>query len=373
MRCIVAVVLGSLFVACAMPRVEREDASEEREDKHPNGMYQRAQARRSADGGVPHDALMQAFGQKEQMAMYDDLGAPVQWTWLGPGNIGGRLRAVLIDPTNTQRLWVGSAGGGVWYSDNGGASWAPRNGLLTMLGCGCMALDPANSNHLYFGSGEGFFDAEEGSGNTAILRGAGLFESFDAGVTWNRIASTATPDWYFVNRLAFEPGNPLVMLAATGSGIWRSTDAGQTWSRRTTTRTLDLEWHPTDVLRAVAGRADGFASRTLDGGLTWSSVQISAAATRVEIGYARSNPTTVFATVSDTAWVVHVWRSLDGGQTWAQRSSSSIGTYSLYNTASGSIRPTRTTSSTAPCRSTAASMLGRRARRCRPARMPTTT
>ncbi|MCA8965272.1 MAG: hypothetical protein KDC48_10305, partial [Planctomycetes bacterium] len=135
----------------------------------------------------------------------------------------------------------------------------------------------------------------------------------------------------FVNRLAFAPGNPLVMLAATGSGIWRSVDGGQTWSQRTTTRTLDLDFHPTDPQRAVAGGADGEALWTADGGVTWSGGPIHATATRVELAYARSAPNTVFATVSDHNWVIHVWRSLDGGQTWAQRSGASIATYSLYN------------------------------------------
>lgn len=335
------VVLASFFVGCASPRVEVEDGARERGDgqereekEHPNGIYQRAQARRGGvDADIPHDALMAAWERKQQMDASDDLGAPVQWTWLGPGNIGGRLRAVLIDPTNTQRMWVGAAGGGVWYSDTGGASWQPRNNLITMLGCGCMALDPANANHLYYGSGEGFFDAEQGSSNTAILRGAGIFESFDAGVTWARIQSTSTPDWYFVNRLSFQPGNPLVMLAATGSGIWRSADGGQTWSQRTTTRTLDIDFHPTDSTRAVAGRADGFASRSLDGGLTWVNTQIGTISTRVELAYARSSPTTVFAAVSDTGWFINIWRSLDGGATWVLRSTQTIGTYSLYNNA----------------------------------------
>ena len=337
---LLAVALVSWFAACASPSLgsvaegRPEGEAEGREQKHPNGVYQRAQARRGGVAGtVPHDALMQAFAHKEQMAAVDDLGAPVQWTWLGPGNIGGRLRAVLIDPVNPQRMWVGAAGGGVWFSSNGGASWQPRNNLITMLGCGCMALDPTDSNHLYYGSGEGFFDAEAGTGNTAILRGAGLFESFDAGLTWTRIQATATPDWYFVNRLAFQPGQPNVMLAATGSGLWRSVDGGQTWSQRTTTRTFDVDFHPTDATRALAGRADGFVSRSLDGGLTWSAVSISPIATRVELAYARSNPSTVFATVSDTSWFVHVWRSLDGGATWAQRSTQTIGTYSLYNNA----------------------------------------
>jgi photosystem II stability/assembly factor-like uncharacterized protein len=300
-------------------------------ERHPHGARQRAQARRLADGTIPADAVMAAWHARERMQALDDLGAPVQWTWLGPGNVGGRLRAVLIDPTNPSRIWVGAAGGGVWRSDDAGASWQPMNGLLTMLGCGCMALDPADPDHLWFGSGEGFFDAVEGSSNTAILRGAGLFESFDAGATWSRVASTANPDWHFVNRLAVLPQNPQVLLAATGSGIWRSTDGGQTWSRRTTERAFDVDFHPTDATRAVAGRTDGRALWSIDGGVTWSAVTISAASTRIELAYARSNPSVVYCTASDVAEAIHVFRSLDGGQSWAQRSTSSIATYSLYN------------------------------------------
>lgn len=326
-----AVVVSALAALAACTSSAAVERATNAENEHPNGIYQRAQARSIGTGGVPHDALMQAHQHRLNMPLPDTFGSHVDWDWLGPTHVGGRLRAVVIDPANPQRIWVGSAGGGVWYSDTGGASWQPRNGLLGMLGCGCMLLDPANPNHLWFGSGEGFFDAVSGSSNTAILRGAGIFETFDAGLSWTRIASTATPDWYFTNRLTVAPGNPTVLLAATGSGIWRSTDAGQTWSQRTTERTLDVDFHPSDPSRAVAGRADGRAQWTTDGGLSWNSVQIASLATRVELAYARSNPTTVFATVSDTNWGIHVWRSLDGGSTWSQRSTSTITTYSLYN------------------------------------------
>ena len=46
------------------------------------------------------------------------------WSSLGPGNIGGRTRAIVAHPTLANTMWAGSVGGGVWRSDNGGQGWA---------------------------------------------------------------------------------------------------------------------------------------------------------------------------------------------------------------------------------------------------------
>ena len=146
---------------------------------------------------------------------------------------------------------------------------------------------------------------------------------------WHAIALAAL----LVIELGLAASRASAECTATASGIWRSTDAGQTWSQRTTTRTLDLDFHPTDATRVLAGRADGNVMRSLDGGLTWTATPIGTISTRIELAYARSNPTTVFAAVSDTGWFIHIWRSLDGGVTWTQRSTTTIGTYSLYNNA----------------------------------------
>src|SRR5947208_2242011 len=46
------------------------------------------------------------------------------WQWIGPGNIGGRVRGIVIDPGNASRMWAASVGGGVWHTQDGGATWA---------------------------------------------------------------------------------------------------------------------------------------------------------------------------------------------------------------------------------------------------------
>src|SRR6185369_11342633 len=51
------------------------------------------------------------------------------WTPLGPGNIGGRTRALVIRPDSPDMMWAGTAGGGVWKTEDGGQSWQPVDDL----------------------------------------------------------------------------------------------------------------------------------------------------------------------------------------------------------------------------------------------------
>ena len=105
-----------------------------------------------------------------------------QWNFIGPGNIGGRIRAILIDPRNSDRLLVGAASGGIWLSTNGGQSFTAVQDFMGNLAIGSMAQDPNNPNIVYAGTGESF----------AGLYGIGMFKSVDSGITWNYLSSTTT-------------------------------------------------------------------------------------------------------------------------------------------------------------------------------------
>src|SRR6516225_1549731 len=82
------------------------------------------------------------------------LAAP-KWRALGPGNIGGRTRAILIHPTNHTMMWVGSAGGGIWRSVDAGQTWAPVDDLMANLALTSLVADPSDANVIYAGTGEG--------------------------------------------------------------------------------------------------------------------------------------------------------------------------------------------------------------------------
>src|SRR5690348_14966053 len=144
------------------------------------------------------------------------------WEWLGPGNIGGRTRSILIHPTQPGTIWVGSVGGGVWKSTNNAASFFPCDDWMGSLAVSCMALDQTNPNVLYAGTGEGFR-------NLDAIPGAGLFKSYDGGTSWTHLNNSLLDD-YYINRLVISPTNNKVLLAATSYGILRSTDAGTNWT-----------------------------------------------------------------------------------------------------------------------------------------------
>jgi hypothetical protein len=334
----IAFLVAGLLVACAIPESPESTTSERAAaPQQPRGAILRWRARANADGTIPDGALFRAAQahQRRLAAMPESSTGPSNWQLLGPGNIGGRVRSILIHPTNHSIMWVGSVSGGVWKSLDAGNSWTMLPDLPAVIAVTCMVLHPGDPNTIYAGTGEQcFFNNVEGSSNSAISQGAGLFKSTDGGDSWTQIPSTAIPQWNSVSRLAIDKNNPSVMVASTISGIWRSTDGGNTWSQRTTIKTLDVEIDPNDSSKYVAGRADGRAQWSTDGGVTWNDTAVFPNVTRVELEYAKATPNLVFASTSVQGSSITLWRSTDGGQTYTLQSTGTIiSTLSNYDNA----------------------------------------
>lgn len=256
------------------------------------------------------------------------------WKWRGPGNVGGRLRSIVIHPTNPQIMWAGSVGGGIWKTENGGASWRPLDDFMTNLAVATLVIDPKNPNILYAGTGEGFYSGD-------VLRGAGVFKSTDGGANWNQLSSTATPDFQWVNRLAISPSNSQVLLAATRTGIWRSSDGGATWTPKLPANQgfLQVAFNPNDGTKVVASGKYGRAYYSTNGGYTWTSATKPWGTgqtinypngssenydARVELSYAPSNPNIVYASVNQARQYTDgnyyagvIYKSTDGGRNYS--------------------------------------------------------
>ncbi|MGD1846186.1 MAG: T9SS type A sorting domain-containing protein [Salibacteraceae bacterium] len=174
----------------------------------------------------PND-IREAAKAVGQMASSRSLG--VDWTEMGPDNIGGRTRALLIDQNNSNRVYAGGVSGGLFVSDNGGGTWTYNWEIAANHVISSMWQMP--NGDLYLGTGNTF----EGFGSV-LFPGTGIYKSVDGGTSFNLLSSTepitisTTADWSAVNKLIGLPGQSNYIFAGTNRGLKVSADGGQTWS-----------------------------------------------------------------------------------------------------------------------------------------------
>jgi len=261
------------------------------------------------------------------------------WTWIGPGNIGGRTRAVAIHPTTTSTIFIGSVGGGIWKTTNSGGTWNIVNDFMTNLAISQILYLPSDPNVMFASTGEGFF-------NQDAIRGAGIFRSNDGGTTWSQLPSTANANFNFVNELAVSPDST-ILLASTGAGLYRSGDLGASWQITTlnfnpgsgpfsVTNMMDVKFIPGSNTNAVASGRIRNAYHSSDGGVSWTLatglVPITARH-RVELGVSVTSPEVVYASVEE-ATSATFWKSTDFGASYAQASTPNhLGTQGWYDNA----------------------------------------
>ena len=152
-----------------------------------------------------------------------------QWEALGPGNIGGRTRTLVIHPTQPEIMYAGGVSGGVWKTTDAGQTWTPLADRIANIAVNSMAIHPENPDVLYVGTGEGYF-REIVRGTWLPLRGAGIFKTEDGGATWTQLSTTANPAFHWVNDLIISPKDPERMYAATRTGVHLSENGGESWS-----------------------------------------------------------------------------------------------------------------------------------------------
>ena len=159
------------------------------------------------------NALLAAKDALRRMPVVQDAGI-TSWEWLGPGNIGGRVRTILPLGGTGSDLLLGSVAGGIWRYDAEAGTWAPVNDFLASLAVTSLVQDPNQPNEIYAGTGEGFLVKNARIDGSA---GAGVFRSIDFGNTWLPFGNSES--WAddehdrFVNRVATD--GRLVTLAAT--------------------------------------------------------------------------------------------------------------------------------------------------------------
>ena len=261
-----------------------------------------------------------------QTARYVD--KTLVWNQRGPGNVAGRARVFVVDPIDpTGGTWyIASVGGGIWKTENEGATWRELTDELPTLAIQSLAMAPSNNFIMYAGTGESFYNIDTMNGN-------GIFKSSNRGENWTPLAST-TDDARFnnVSRIIVSPtdANTLVVSTTVGrykttitdeTNIFRSTDGGNSWtsvySNTGGPRVTQVIANPNNWnIQYAAVDAEGILKST-DAGLTWFDISsgITDFTGRFEIAISPINPNFLFASAEGFEGA-ELWASWDAGSSW---------------------------------------------------------
>ena len=258
------------------------------------------------------------------------------WNQRGPGNVAGRARGIIVDPIDpTGGTWyIASVGGGVWKTENEGATWRELTDDTPTLAVQSIAMAPSNNNLILAGTGESYY-------NIDTLNGNGILKSTDRGETWTPMASTINDARFNnVSRILISPTDPdLVIVSATvgryketvttESNIFRSTDGGTTWTVAHTEighRITQLIADPTDFSIQYGAVDGGGILKSTDTGQTWSSINsgITDFFGRFEIAISPVNTNYLYVS-AEGASGAELWVSWNSGTIWNQTTESGSG------------------------------------------------
>lgn len=301
-------------------------------------------------GKVDYDAYKNALSLKETMTAPNSLRDYLQWTPVGPINVGGRVQDIEMDPNSTDTIYVGAASGGVFKSTDGGSNWSSIFDAQPSLSIGDIAIAPADPSTIYAGTGE-----PNCGGGSVTYDGAGLFKSTDGGATWNYVGLDSTRN---TGRIVVDPKNTdRVFVATMGDlfsngnqrGVYRTTDGGQTWQQvlflSDSTGAIDLAINPENpdtiyacmwerVRRFTYEHYGGVTCgiyRSYDGGDTWSELTNglpTSSVGRIGIDISQSNPNVLYAIYADENDNVSfkgIFKTTNGGNSWSETNDNALG------------------------------------------------
>lgn len=258
---------------------------------------------------------------------------------VGPALMSGRIESIAVHPENAGIYYLGVASGGVFKTVNNGATWLPVFEKQASYSIGYVTLDPKNPNTVWVGTGES-------NSQRSVAYGDGVYRSDDGGATWKNMGLRKSEH---IGKIVVDPrDSKVVFVAASGPlwsaggdrGLFKSIDGGKTWkpsltiSENTGVTDVTIDPRNPDVMFVSAwqrrrhfwtlinGGPESAIYKTTDGGGTWQKLTGNGLPAgelgRIGLAIAPSDSSIVYATIEATARLGGLYRSDDGGATWAK-------------------------------------------------------
>ena len=256
---------------------------------------------------------------------------------IGPAIMSGRIIDLEQHPTDDRVLYVGSAGGGVWKSTNGGAAFQPIFDGHTQS-IGKVKLDPSDpDNVIWVGTGEIWT-------RNSVSVGDGLYKSTDGGSNWAKVGFEKSER---ISSIEIHPTDSKIMYVGVLGALWndsdergvyKSIDGGVTWEKilytDVTTGCSDVIMDPKDPNTLYASMWEfrrtpwSFSSggtksalyKSTDAGKTWNKIHNGypeGQLGRIAVAVAPSDNNILYSVVeSEVAGKSGLYKSTDGGASW---------------------------------------------------------
>ena len=258
---------------------------------------------------------------------------------IGPALMSGRINDMEVHPTNNQIIYAGTAGGGVWKSNDAGTTFNPIFDDHSQS-IGAVAIDPNNpDNVIYVGTGETWT-------RNSVSYGDGLYKSTDGGSNWKKLGFDKSER--IANIIVNPKNSNEVYVAVLGAlwsdsderGVYKSSDAGETWKKilyiDEKTGAADMTMDPKDpsILYASmwefrrtawsfsSGGDNSALYKSSDAGETWNKIHNGfpdGQLGRLAIAVAPSDATILYTVIeAEDPKRKGLYRSDDAGANWKQ-------------------------------------------------------
>lgn len=269
---------------------------------------------------------------------------------IGPAGMSGRVTSIDAVLANPEVIYIGTASGGIWKSENAAISWESIFDKQPLQSIGAVAVTQQNPSIVWAGTGEG-------NPRNSHNSGAGIYKSIDAGRTWKCMGLENTKT---IHRVIVDPNNEnIVYVAAMGSiwgsnperGVFKTINGGESWEKvlfvNDTTGCADLiidpsnpnklfaamwEYHREPWFFTSGGKGSGLYM-SLDAGKTWNKQGKANGIPESELGriglaISQSSPKVVYALIESKNTALY--RSDDGGFNWKKQADKDIGNRPFY-------------------------------------------
>lgn len=257
----------------------------------------------------------QLFGS-QNVGVYQSTDWGLNWTNISADFPNKVSNALLINPSDTNRIYVGTEGDGIYSTSDGGSTWNYNTGGAGDKGAvRALIFHPSSTDTIY-------------AGYLSIA----VCKSTDAGQHWdysNTGIATLTINDIEVDRL--NPSRIIIGFEAENSGgCYLSSDTGTNWTLLTTmpaTRYSKVSVGGNGYLYAWSNGPSSIAQeglyKSMDNGLTWYNMGPNIGnlfETEIwSLTISQDNPGLIFIggnNFGNNGWEPMIYRSTDGGQTW---------------------------------------------------------